>query len=748
MTQFSAGTPDLTTEEKASLTSGAAFWQTKAVDRVGVPSLYMTDGPHGVRRQRDTGDHLGMLDSVPATCFPPAVTLGSTWDAELLQRVGAALGEEAKAIGVNVLLGPGINIKRSPLCGRNFEYLSEDPLIAGHLGAGLVRGLQSQGVGCSLKHFAANNQETDRLRVSADVDERPLREIYLRGFQYVVQHASPWTVMCSYNRINGVWASENPWLLTSVLRDEWGFDGLVVSDWGAVNNRVDALVAGLDLEMPASGGISDAAIVAAIADGSVPESVLDTAVARVLKLTDRVLEHADPNATYDQDAHHALAREVAGRGIVLLKNEGVLPVQAGHSVAIIGEFARTPRYQGAGSSQIHVTKLDNALDAINEGADGRTITFAPGYTLDGSGDQTALTAEAIAAAQSADDVIVFIGLPAEEESEGFDREHLELPATQVAVLEAVAAVNARVTVVLSNGGAVRVSGWADRVPAIIEGWLLGQAGGGAIADVLFGVINPSGHLAETIPVRLEDTPAFHNFPGEKGHVRYGEGLFVGYRDYDARDTAVSFPFGHGLSYTTFTYSSPEVEATPEGGIHVRVRVTNAGSRDGREVAQVYVSVNDSAVTRPVRELKGFQSVFIAAGATETVDIDIPAQELAYYDTTLGDWIVEPGTYTVAVGASSRDIRGTTNVHLVGDTRRLPITEQGTIGEWLTHPVGGPLLMEVLTQFGQTSGLSAATANPGMLKMLESIPLIRASHFPGSTLTPETLKNLVAQANQA
>ncbi|WP_025157927.1 glycoside hydrolase family 3 C-terminal domain-containing protein [Leifsonia aquatica] len=738
---------ELTTEEKASITSGASFWETEAVQRVGIPSIYLTDGPHGVRKQSQGGDHLGIGDSVPATCFPPAVALGSTWDADLLARVGAALGEEAKAEGVGVLLGPGINIKRSPLCGRNFEYLSEDPIVSGRLGAALVRGLQSQGVGASLKHFAANNQETDRMRVSADVDERPLREIYLRGFQRVVQDAQPWTVMCSYNRINGVYASEDPWLLTKVLRDEWGFEGLVVSDWGAVNDRVSALVAGLDLEMPSSGGVTDAQLVAAVRDGSLDEGVLDTGAQRVIDLVQKAVDNADADASYDVDAHHALAREVAGRSIVLLKNDGVLPLSAGagRRIAVVGEFARTPRYQGAGSSQIVPTRLDNALDELRALAGDAEVTFAAGYALDGAGDAATLTAEAVAAATAADDVLLFLGLPGEDESEGFDREHIELPAAQTELLEAVLSANPRVVVVLSNGGVVRVSGWAERVPAIVEGWLLGQAGGGAVADVLFGVVNPSGRLAETVIAHLGDTAASINFPGEKGHVRYGEGLFVGYRDVDAREVAVSFPFGHGLSYTTFDFGAPTVEATADGGIRVAVDVTNSGDRDGREVVQVYVSVPGSAVTRPVRELKGFANVAVAAGATASVVIEIPADDLAYYDTDLAGWIVEGGEYVVSVGASSRDLRGTVTVALSGDGKAVPLSVESTIGEWLSHPVGAQVLGAALAQTGDAA-VGAMLADPGLRRMAEGIPLIRAIGFSGNAVSPEQLDQLVAAAN--
>ncbi|WP_026553947.1 glycoside hydrolase family 3 C-terminal domain-containing protein [Arthrobacter sp. 35W] len=741
----------LTTGEKASLTSGASFWNTKAIEHAGVPSIMLTDGPHGVRKQREGGDHLGLMDSVPATCFPPAVALGSIWDPELVGRVGVALGEEAKAEGVGILLGPGINIKRSPLGGRNFEYLSEDPYISGVLGAALVNGLQSQGVGASLKHFAANNQETDRLRVSADVDERPLREIYLRGFQRVVTEARPWTVMCSYNKINGVYASEDPWLLTDVLRGEWGFDGLVVSDWGAVNDRVAGLAAGLDLEMPSSGGVTDTQIVAAVADGSLDESVLDTAAHRVLTMVERVVDGADASAGYDVQAHHALAREAAGRGIVLLKNDGgLLPLARGANVAVIGEFARTPRYQGAGSSQINPTKLDNALDEIRVQAPG--AVFAAGYTVDSAdgedGSPAGLVAEAVAAAAAADVALLFLGLPSGDESEGFDRTHLELPAEQTELIEAVLAANPRTVVVLSNGSVVRLSGWGQRVPAIVEGWLLGQAGGGAIADVLFGVVNPSGRLAETIPLELAHTPAYLDFPGENSHVRYGEGLFVGYRYYDARTMEVSYPFGHGLSYTSFGYAGLEVAAS-ESGLSVSLDVQNTGSRTGRDVVQVYVGLPGSAVVRAPRELRAFATVALEPGETRHISLDIPREELAYWNVPASGWTVETGSYTVEVGASSRDIRLSASVAVAGDDVVLPLDTDSTLAEWMAHPVGGQVLGGAFAAAQASGGggeMLALMSDPSLVKMIGSMPLGRIAAFPGSPLTPHVLDQLVAAGN--
>ncbi|MFK4730424.1 glycoside hydrolase family 3 C-terminal domain-containing protein [Agromyces mediolanus] len=736
---------ELTLEEKASLTSGASFWGTKAVERAGIPSIVLTDGPHGVRLQRGSSDHLGLADSVPATCFPPAVALGSAWDPELAERVGRALGEEARAEGVGVLLGPGINIKRSPLCGRNFEYLSEDPIVSGALGAALVRGLQSQGVGASLKHFAANNQEFDRMRASSDVDPRPLREIYLRGFHRVVEDAQPWTVMCSYNRINGVYASEDPWLLTKVLRDEWGFEGLVVSDWGAVNDRVAGLPAGLDLEMPSSDGRTDAQLVEAVRDGRLAESALDLAATRAVELAQKAVAGADADASYDVDSHHALAREAAARGVVLLKNDGVLPLAAGTRVAVVGEFARTPRYQGAGSSLINPTRLDTALEEIAALA-GAAPVFAPGFTLDAkAAADPALIAEAVAAAEGADVVLAFLGLPAAAESEGFDREHLRLPEAQLELLAAVRAANANVVVVLANGGVVELP-FAEEVSAVVEGWLGGQAGGGGVADVLYGVVNPSGRLTETIPLRLEDTPAFLDFPGEFGHVRYGEGLFVGYRWYDARDAAVRYPFGHGLSYTSFAYSDLVVSADASGLV-ARVTVTNTGERDGREVVQLYTSLGASAVQRAPRELKGFASVELAAGASQQVEIRVRREDLAYWDVRVDRWVVEGGEYLVSVGASSRDLRAEASVAVAGDAVRIPLTMESSIGDLMSDPVAGPIVAQALGGlFGDNPGMAAMADDEGMEKMMASFPIGRLVGFPGVPVSHEQIEQLLQAAN--
>jgi beta-glucosidase len=742
---------DLTLEEKASLTSGGSFWMTKAVERVGIPAIMLTDGPHGLRKQAGASDHLGLAESVPATCFPPAVGLGSSWDVELAERVGAALGTESAIENVGVLLGPGINIKRSPLCGRNFEYFSEDPIVSGLLGAALVRGIQSQGVGASLKHFAANNQEDDRMRSSSDVDERPLREIYLRGFQRVVQDAQPWTVMCAYNRINGVYASEDPWLLTSVLRDEWGFEGLVVSDWGAVNERVLGVAAGMDLEMPSSGGVTDAQLVAAVTEGTLDEAAVDIAAGRVLDLVRKVEAGAGSIAgPLDVDAHHALAREAAGRSIVLLQNTGgLLPLSPSASVAVIGAFAQAPRYQGAGSSMINPTRLDNALDAIIEYAADDAVAYAQGFTvsLKDTADSAQLRANAVELAASRDVAVVFLGLPAAAESEGYDREHIDLPAAQLDLLDAVLEVNPNTVVVLSNGSVVALP-FRDRVPAILEAWLLGQAGGSATADVLYGAVNPSAKLTETIPVRLQDTPAFLDFGALEGHVRYGEGIFVGYRWYDARELEVAFPFGHGLSYTAFSYGDAAASVTESGDIEVRVSVTNTGERDGREVVQVYTSLPGSTVQRAARELKAFASVALAAGETREIVLTVRRDDLAYWSVRAQRWIVEGGAYAFDVAASSRDLRVQAQVEVTGDVVSLPLTRESSMGEVLAHPIAGPIVMQAMAGMSDLleGAVSIMPEGVDMMKMMQSFPVGRIGMMAGEGFSPVMIDQLLAMAN--
>jgi beta-glucosidase len=731
--------------DRATLGSGADFWNTKAVG--DVPAIMMTDGPHGLRKQTASADHLGIGASVPATCFPPAVGLGQSWDPALVERIGAALGEECQAEDVQVLLGPGVNIKRSPLGGRNFEYFSEDPLVSGALGAAWIRGIQSRGVGASLKHFALNNQEDDRMRSSSDVDPRPLREVYLRAFRRAVTDAQPWTVMCSYNRVNGVLVSENPFLLTRVLRDEWGYEGVVVSDWGAVRDRPAAVAAGLDLQMPGDGGAGDAAAVAAVGSGALDAAALDRAAERVAALARRGREQHRDGATYDAEAHHALAREAAGRSIVLLRNEGgLLPLATGPgSIAVIGEFARTPRYQGGGSSHVNPTRLDAPLDAIRTAAGDAAVTFAAGFEL-GAGDaNAALAEEAVAAARAAGTAVVFLGLDASQESEGFDRTDIELPADQLALLDAVVAVQPRTVVVLSHGGVLRLAPVVAAVPAILDGALLGQAGGSALADVLFGAVTPSGKLTETVPVRLQDTPAFLDFPGEHQHVRYAEGLHVGYRWYDARDLDVTFPFGHGLSYTTFSYG--EVALVVDGdAIVATVDVTNTGERRGREVVQAYVAVPGSQQARVPRTLGGFASVELDPGATATATIRIERTELEYWDVRLDRFVLEPGRYEVSVGASSRDLRATASVDLAGEAVRIPLTLESTLGEVMANPVAAQFIGQAMAAMPMPTEGEALGMDFG--RMMASVPIERVVGFSGGLVTREQLEQLIAAANAA
>jgi beta-glucosidase len=747
-------TPDLTVAEQAALTSGSDMWHSTPIESAGLPAVTMTDGPHGVRLQESADD---MLRGRPATCFPPAAATASTWDPDLLRRMGEALGDECRALGVDVLLGPGVNLKRSPLGGRNFEYFSEDPLLAGALATEWVRGLQSRNVGASLKHFAVNSQETDRMRVSADVDERTLREMYLRGFQRVVTRARPWTVMAAYNKINGVYASQNHWLLTQVLRGEWGFDGLVVSDWGAVSDRVTAVEAGLDLVMPGPSDVGDKELTKAVNESRLSAGALARAADQVRALIGKA--SARTSGDYDEAAHHALAREIAGRAIVLLKNDGgVLPLSpdTAGSIAVIGEFARSPRYQGGGSSQITPTRLDDALTEITAAAQA-TVLFAPGYLTsetakqerlasDGQAGDRDLLAEAVALARASGVALVFVG--SEHDTEGADAAGIDLSEEHRALIERVAAVNARTVVILSNGGVLRTVPWDAAVPAVVEGWLLGQAGGGAVTDVLFGTVNPSGRLAETIPLRLADHPSYLDFPGEHGHVRYGEGLYVGYRGFDAREQDVAYPFGFGLSYTTFGFGQAAATVSA-AGIEVRVPVTNTGDRDGREVVQVYVSLPGSRVSRAPRELKAFASVPVKAGETADVRLTIERGDLAYWDTRLGRWLIEGGQYHCAVGASSRDLRTVAVAEVAGDDARVPLTADSTLGEWLADPRGSQALGQVFADATPAAGdgpLSAFLSDPDLMLFLGSIPLGRLASFGGGPINAESIVKLVAAAN--
>lgn len=650
----------MTLEEKAALCSGKNFWNTKGVERLGVTPVMVTDGPHGLRKQAGDADHLGINQSVPATCFPPAVTTASSWNPEKLREIGAAIGEEAAAEEVAVVLGPGTNIKRSPLCGRNFEYFSEDPYLAGEMSAALIDGIQSKGIGTSLKHYAGNSQEKARLICNSVIDQRALREIYLTAFERAVKKSQPWTLMCSYNRVNNVYSCENKWLLDDVLRKEWGFKGLVMTDWGAMNDRVKALKAGLELEMPGPNDTNDCKIVEAVTSGKLSESVLDQAVERLLEMHLKAAEVKKQG--YDVDAHHCIARSAAAESMVLLKNGGMLPLAKEKTYAVIGAFAETPRYQGAGSSKINPTRLDSVTDELEKA--GVKFSYARGYSLDGTDDAT-LREEAKTLAAKCDGVIVFAGLPDAYESEGFDRTSLDMPESHNSLIEAVAAVNSHVTVVLMCGSVVLMP-WREKVESILLAYLGGQAAGGACADVLTGAVNPSGRLAETFPLCLEDTPSYGNFATEDIDVEYRESILVGYRYYDWAGKEVAYPFGYGLSYTKFSYDGMSVQwnnAAKTGT--VQVTVTNTGSRPGSEVVQLYVGMENSRIMRAPRELRGFAKVVLAPGESKTVAMELDARSFSYYDAVKNDWAIEDGIYQICAGTSSRDLQLRENLHVTG-----------------------------------------------------------------------------------
>jgi len=733
----------LTLAEKAALCTGANAWQTVAVERLGIPAITVSDGPHGVRRVTEMLSN----DSRPATCFPTASALSASWDVELLQQLGRALAEECLALDVDILLGPSNNMKRSPLCGRNFEYFSEDPFLSGELAASYIQGVQSLGVGTSLKHFTANNQEFQRFVIDAQIDERALREIYLAGFERAVKQSQPWTVMCAYNRVNGDYCSEHTRLLNSILKEEWGFKGFVVSDWGAVHDRVAALAGGLELEMPGPRPERVQSVLAAVQAGELDEQVLDEAVKRLLRVIFKAVETPKDAQGFDEEAHHQLARKIAGESMVLLKNEGgLLPLKAGQKLALIGSAAREAHFQGGGSSHIHPTRVDSPYDEIAALAGEAELLFAPGYRAEPGRDQ-ALIDEAVSCAQEAEVALLFIALPSYIESEGYDRQDMRLTAQQEELIQAVATVQPQTVVILNNGSAVEMQTWIDQVPAVLEAWLMGQAGGGAIADVLFGKVNPSGKLAETFPLRLEDTPAYLNFPGENGVVRYGEGLFIGYRYYDTRQQAVLYPFGYGLSYTTFAYSQLCVSAekfNATDGLQVSVDVTNTGDVAGKEIVQLYVHDQESRLIRPEKELKGFAKVSLAPGETQTVTLELDARAFAYYDPAYKQWITESGAFDILVGRSSADICLQTTIQLES-TQELPclLTAESTIREWLADPRGAQVLQPLIQQITAQANASGGELGLEIMRFIADMPLEPILGWFGEKL-PGTPEQIMAQ----
>ena len=681
----------MTLEEKASLCSGKNFWFLKDIERLGVPSIMVTDGPHGLRKQAGDADHVGLNESVPATCFPTASALAATWNRDLIFQVGQALGEECRQEKVAVILGPGVNIKRSPLCGRNFEYFSEDPYLTGEIAKSHINGVQSQGVGTSMKHYAVNNQEYRRMTIDAVVDERALREIYLNGYEIAVKGAQPWTLMCSYNRVNGTYACENKTLMTDILKEEWGHEGLVVTDWGAMNERVEGLKAGVELEMPGTKNGNDDMIVAAVQAGELDEAVLDRAVERILTMIFKAEKALSEDFSYDMQAHHALARRVAGEGAVLLKNDGaILPLQESAKVALIGRFAKVPRYQGAGSSLIKPSQLDNIYDEMVKLVGKENITYADGYTIKGDAANEALIQEALEIAGNADVIVICAGLTDLYETEGLDREHMKMPPGHDALIQRIAASHKNVVVVLSNGSPIEIP-WTNDVPAILESYLGGQAGAGAIADILYGKVNPSGKLAETFPIKLEDDPAHHYFPGGPAVVEYRESIYVGYRYYDTVGQDVRFHFGHGLSYTSFEYSQMKVKQAQGPGkdaVTVRLKVKNTGNVAGKEIVQLYVRDVKSTIFRPEKELKGFVKVDLQPGEETEVTIELDRRAFAFYDVEQQDWVVEAGEFDILVGASSQDIRLANSIQLASSQKASTPSEK--LATYFHFPKGTPM----------------------------------------------------------
>lgn len=686
----------LTLEEKASLCSGLDFWHLKGIERLGIPSIMVTDGPHGLRKQAGSGDQVGLHDSVPATCFPTASALAATWNRELVYQVGQALGEECRQEKVGVILGPGANIKRSPLCGRNFEYFSEDPYLTGEMAKSHINGVQSQGVGTSLKHYAANNQEFRRMMIDTLVDQRALHEIYLRGFEIAVRESQPWTVMCAYNKVNGTYCAEHGYLMTEILKEKWGHQGLVVSDWGAINDRLAGLRAGVELEMPGKTNGNERLILSAEKNGQLDEDVLDRAVERLLTLIFKVKDTLSEDFEYDRQAHHDLARYTAGEAAVLLKNEGsILPLQQHTRIALIGQFAQKPRYQGSGSSLVNPTQLENLYDELTKLVGAENLGYAPGYTERGGQPDEALVQQAIQAAENADAVVVFAGLTDFDEVEGLDRQHMHLPPEHDALIKRLAQSHDRVIVVLSNGSPVEMP-WIGEVAAVLEGYLGGQAGASAIAGILVGEINPSGKLAETFPIRLEDNPSYHYFPMGPRNVEYRESIYVGYRYYDTVDQDVLFPFGYGLSYTTFEYRDLRLSRSKiidRNPLILTLKVRNTGPVFGKEIIQVYVRPVNPAAFRPEKELKGFTKVELQPGEEAELAIELDPQAFSYYNTQINDWYMEPGNYEVLVGASSREIRLKSSLEVTAIQPEVTPSDQDLLEVYYNFPKGRPVGQE-------------------------------------------------------
>ena len=676
----------MTLEEKASLCSGAEDWLTKRIDRLGIPSIRMADGPHGVNRHEGLTDESGAKVTNPTVSFPSECATAASFDRELLKKIGESLGAIGQGEKVNVLLGPGVNIKRSPLCGRNFEYYSEDPLLAGELGAAYIQGVQSQGVGACVKHFLANNQETRRLTSSSEVDERTLREIYLPAFETIIKKAKPWAVMCSYNKINGKYASENRLFMTDILRKEWGFDGCVISDWGATHNRVGAVAAGTDLTMPGEPE-TDEEIVTAVREGKMPEFLLDAACENLLEIVYRGIEGRKDVAGKDLEAGHVVAREALEQSAVLLKNEdGILPLKTSSKIAFIGTFAKAPRYQGGGSSTVNAIRITNALEAVKEIAE---VAYCRGY--DGAEVKDSLLNEAVEVAKNVDVAVLFIGLTQEMESEGNDRRHMKLSESHNALVEAVTAVQKNTVVVLHNGSPVEMP-WVENVKGILELYLGGQTVGEATVNLLFGEANPSGRLPESFPKRIEDTSSFLSYFGNGNKVQYQEGVYVGYRYYETKKVEVQFPFGYGLSYTDFAYSKLKIDKTVLGAddiLNISVDVTNIGKIEGKEVVQLYVAVKECEMLRPVKELREFDKISLQPGETKTVSFQLDKRAFSYWNEEAKCFHMPKGSYEIQISKSAHEIILSETVVTEGEFLKLEqsYSMMSLIGDVIKNPVG-------------------------------------------------------------
>ncbi|UQZ32803.1 glycosyl hydrolase [Paenibacillus sp. PK3_47] len=743
---------ELTLTEKASLCAGLNMWMTKGIERLNIPPVHMYDGTNGIRKT-NSNEEMGITtENVPATCYPTGSAIGSSWNTGLLQEVGVALGRESKAMDVELLLGPGVNMKRTPLGGRNFEYYSEDPILTGELGAAFINGIQSEGVGASVKHFAGNNQEFEKMVTSSEIDERTLREIYLTAFERIIKKSDPWTVMCSYNLLNGSYTSENEHLLNDILREEWGYNGVVLSDWTAVNDRIRGLKAGLDLEMPGPAHYNAKAIARAVQEGTLSEEQLDLSVSRILKLVERVTGNKDTAAGSNAD-YHALARKAAAESIVLLKNDNaILPLrpETAVSIAVIGRFAKKPRIQGAGSAKVTPTRVDIPLDEINELAGtSAKVKYAAGYPEDDGVDE-ALIEESVTLAKNSDVAVLFVGQPEYAESEMHDLKGIELPEHQVKLIQAVAAVQPKCIVVTSSGAALVMRPWVQHVPAVIHSWLSGQGMGRAVAEVLFGYTNPSGKLSETFPVKLSDNPAHMRIRGENGKLYYREGLFVGYRYYDRKELAPQFPFGHGLSYTSFAYTDLEL-VQHRAGVTVSLQLSNTGNRRGKEVVQLYVHDEECKYTRPEKELKAFAKVELDPGETQKIVFELEERDFAYFDTKYNRWVADTGYFQIMLGSSSKDIRITGRLHCDFGKEEITFHKFSLFSEWVSDPAAKAVLQECLNEMNEHV-TDKVYLNGEFVGFWGDFPMIKLFQMYGQTWMnerspDEIIQELIARVEQ-